>query len=222
MKYDVDSIVTLLDSAVARDNILQLMCTKVGFFPTIEIDAQVLKYIIASFPYIIRNKGTKLGIEYAVNAILKAENTPDSLRPPLIFITNCKENQPKYSTNNYNIEIYTNVKDYNYNALKELLAYVVPAGYTYKITSYSKATDENDTATSLLSNDSLKILKVRKDLNTQIRSSLSHGIDNGAPTIIGNFETMELATSLNKIDVTNGMDGIAEIYPSKENQEKSN
>ena len=62
------------------------MCSKIGFFPKVSIDANVLKYIIASFPHIIKHKGTRTGVEMAVNAILKAESNPLSVGKPYIVI----------------------------------------------------------------------------------------------------------------------------------------
>ena len=87
------------------------MCTKIGFFPKVEIDAQVLKYIIASFPYIIKYKGSELGIKYAVNAILKAENDPKEVGEPLVIIVN-KDAIDIYREP-YTIYIYTTVSIYN-------------------------------------------------------------------------------------------------------------
>ena len=133
VKFDVDSIVQTLDAMTARDRILDLMCTKIGFFPRVEIDANVLKYIIASFPYIIKNKGNKVGIQYAVNAILKAESNPDATGRPVIIINNNNDSgilQP------YMIYIYTTISLYNRVALEELLRYAIPVGYSYQIAAY--------------------------------------------------------------------------------------
>ena len=131
MKYDIDSMVNILDATLARDTMLELMCTKIGFFPRIHIDANVLKYIIASFPYMLKYKGTRLGIEWAVNAILKAENNPDAIGRPNIVITSDKVVDTTGVQAPYTVYIYTTIQIYNKAALKEVLRYVLPAGYNY-------------------------------------------------------------------------------------------
>ena len=133
------------------------MCTKVGFFPKIEIDSQVLKYIIASFPYIIKNKGSELGIRYAVNAILKAENNPDAIGEPLIYIIN---EERDLNRDPYTVYIYTTISLYNKSALKELLRYVLPAGYAYKLLSYSMILDGHDNPDIISQIDRINALKV--------------------------------------------------------------
>ena len=124
----------------ARDRILDLMCMKVGFFPRVEIDAQVLKYIVAAFPYIIRNKGNVTGIQYAVNAILKAESHPDSIGIPRVVVNNKNDTGPLAP---YTVYIYTTVSLYNKKALEEVLRYVMPTGYMYQILAYIDSMDDS-------------------------------------------------------------------------------
>lgn len=139
IKYDTDTIVNLLDASKARDSILPLMCTKIGFFTREELDAQVLKYIIASFPHIIKHKGTQKGIELAVNTILKAENITESFDPPRVVINN---NETSVYHTKHTVYIYTTIEVYNRVALRELLKYVLPIGYSYQLLSYASLTDE--------------------------------------------------------------------------------
>ena len=106
IKYDIDSMVNVLDATLAKDRMLQLMCTKIGFFPRVDIDSQVLKYIIASFPFIIKNKGNIIGIQAAVNAILKAENNPDAIGEPRVIVINRQEESGR---DPYTIYIYTTI-----------------------------------------------------------------------------------------------------------------
>lgn len=166
LKYDIDSMVNILDAMLAKDRMLELMCTKIGFFPKIEIDSQVLKYIISSFPYIIKNKGNKKSIEYAINAILKAENSQKIIEKPLIDIIN-KIDQEYLGRDPYTIYIYTNVKIYNKKALKELLRYVLPSGYSYKIGEYSKIGQGN--LDILSQKDKINIININKKYNAQLR-----------------------------------------------------
>ena len=203
IKYDIDSMVNILDATLTKDRILQLMCTKIGFFPRIEIDAQVLKYIIASFPYIIKYKGSELGIKYAVNAILNAENNPEAIGEPLVIISN---NDVEDYKDPYTIYIYTTVSIYNRAALNEILKYVLPAGYTYKLLSYNKISDGFSNPNIFTQSDLITILRVNPLYAAQLRTSVSNPVgDIGddaterakklASSYIGAFDTMEIATS---------------------------
>lgn len=172
VKYDIDTMVNVLDATLAKDSVLQLMCTKIGFFPRIEMDANVLKYIIASFPYIIKNKGSKLGIQYAVNAILKSENNPSSTGKPYIEIIN-KLQQKDATLQEYTIYIYTTVSLFNRAALEEVLRYVLPIGSTYQILSYEKVFDGRDNPTMLAQQDTVTINKINPYFGSQIRNGYS-------------------------------------------------
>lgn len=126
-KYNIDSIVDLLDTTKINDNMLSLLATKLGFFPKYEYDSRRLRYMLAAFPYMMKYKGTKKGIEIATTAILKSESNTES---PIINIVN------KDDSGNlvYKIEIYTIIKKIeNKLALRELLSYVVPTGYTLDV-----------------------------------------------------------------------------------------
>ena len=135
VKFDIDTILDITSSMNIRDNLLQLLCTKVGFFPTIDIDANILKYIVAAFPYIIKYKGTVKSIEYAVRTIIKSEySTISQNSPPVVEIYGQDSMFDNYKCA---IIIYTNISDYSKKALDEVMRYIKPIGYTYEIQSYN-------------------------------------------------------------------------------------
>lgn len=132
VKYDIDSMITLLDPMLCKDRILDLLATKVGFFHNFYIESNILRYIISAFPYILKNKGSKKGIKEAVCTILRAEG---QFEIPQIDINNI--------SHDIKIELSkTNIK--NKKALDEVLKYILPIGYTYSIGSYitNNSTDE--------------------------------------------------------------------------------
>lgn len=135
VKFDIDTIISSLDPLDINDRMLDLLATKVGFFPKISYDAKLLRYIIESFRYIIKNKGNKTGIQSAVCCILKAEND---------FSTS----QVLIDNDNHKILIYTSNDLYNKKALRELLEYVLPVGYTYNIERYTPIKETTTTITS--------------------------------------------------------------------------
>lgn len=134
-KNRADSIPHILDPDIADDSLLELLCTRVGFFPRIKIDAAVLREIIKAFPFIVKKKGTKEGIEQAVYTILKAEEDPRALGEISVEITTRQENGESVA----DILISTQNKIYNKDALQELLRYVIPFGFIYSIQQYSEA-----------------------------------------------------------------------------------
>ena len=143
VRFDINTITNILDPLKANDRILELMCTKIGFFTKYDFDADVLRAILSTFPYIIKYKGSIKGIELAVSTILKLEGNN---LPPKILIDNTE----------HIINIYISTSIFNTNALDELLDYVIPIGYTYSVQEYGdyKSTislDTNIVVDSLLS-----------------------------------------------------------------------
>ena len=120
VKYDIDTIVNINNVLKVNDRLLELYCTKVGFFTNKHFNSKILRAIISAFPYVIKNKGSKKGIEEAVTTILKVENKSET---PEIVINNTT----------HTIVIYTFVKVFNKDAMLELLSYIIPIGYTYEI-----------------------------------------------------------------------------------------
>lgn len=134
-RADIATIQNLNDSKKCKNTFLNLLAKKVGFFTDKYIEENVLRNIIGAFKIAIKHKGTKIGIEYAVRAILKAEN---SRGVPEIQINN----------SDYSIDIFTPVNIKNVEALNEFLKYIIPAGYIVNIYSYIKV----PTATTQLNN----------------------------------------------------------------------
>lgn len=126
IRYHIDTMTDALTAEKANNRILPLLADRVGFRTHKHIDDNVLRYIITAFPYIIKNKGTKKGIEQAAATILKAESSID---PPTITIDNI----------NYIITIITPIKIFNKTALEELLKYIVPAGYIFEVSEGKRA-----------------------------------------------------------------------------------
>lgn len=134
-RADIATIQNLNDSKKCKNIYLNLLAKKVGFFTDKNLEENVLRNIIGAFKVAVKHKGTKIGIEYAVRAILKAEN---SSGVPEVEVDN----------ENYDINIFTPVELKNVEALNEFLKYIIPAGYNVNIYSYIKA----PTATTQLNN----------------------------------------------------------------------
>ena len=122
-RADIATIQNLNDSKKCKNTFLNLLAKKVGFFTDKHLEENVLRNIIGAFRIAVKHKGTKLGIEYAVRAILKSEN---SNGVPKVEIDNRE----------YAINIFTPINLKNREALDEFLKFIIPAGYIVNIYSY--------------------------------------------------------------------------------------
>lgn len=141
LRYNAKSVDNLLNPLKVNDNMLQLLATRVGFFPKSEYNTETLRQVISAFPYMVKYKGSKQGIEMAINVILKAENNYSN---SFIYIDN----------NNSQITIYTEKKIKNENLLRDVLTYILPIGYDLIIGTYTKPKDK--TTSQLYISDSLE------------------------------------------------------------------
>ena len=171
VQFDISTITDILDPIKVNDRVVKLLATRVGFITDIDIDNTVLRYILSAYPYIIRNKGTRKGIETAVNAILHAEH---SIKAATIEIVNKPfdgSNQIEYSVNIYT-PVMLNSK--TKKALEELLKYILPAGYIFDILPYDKLSGNTPLETNLTLTTS-NIISIQGPLTTtsSVRGSKS-------------------------------------------------
>lgn len=124
VKFDIDTMIYLFDPFKVNNRMLELLASKVGFFPKTHLNDMMMRYIIAAFPYLMKYKGSKKGIEGAIATILKADNI-----------------YAKYTVSIYNNSVTGSMigddhviqilidTPYDKVALQELLNYICPLGY---------------------------------------------------------------------------------------------
>lgn len=71
IKFNIDSITKSLNSATCSNNLLSLLQTKLGFISNKTISDESLRYILMSFPYILKYKGSKQAIKETINLFIK-------------------------------------------------------------------------------------------------------------------------------------------------------
>lgn len=176
---DISTITELNNPKKCKNNYLKYLAEKVGFYTDEYIPDKVLINIIGAFRTALKNKGTLLGIEQAVIAILKAEN---SVNPPMVKYVG--ESDTNY-WDSYTINIYTPVKILNKVALKEFLKYIIPAGHNYNIYTYDATTERDALISTLNTLDQINIVKSPyanignlRSYNDDKQSSLSPITDN--------------------------------------------
>lgn len=205
VQFDISTITDILDPIKVNDRVVKLLATRVGFITDIDIDNTVLRYILSAYPYIIKNKGTRKGIEAAVNAILHAEH---SIKAATVEIVNKPaegSNQAEYSVNIYTPIILSSKTK---NALNELLKYILPAGYVFDILPYDKLSGNEPLETDLTLTTS-NIIAVQGPLTTtsSVRGSESRytintkgesaaiSTNTDINRLVNNFDTVEVIGS---------------------------
>ena len=162
VQFDISTITDILDPIKVNDRIVKLLATRVGFITDIDIDNTVLRYILSAYPYIIRNKGTRKGIEAAVNAILHAEHSIKAATVEVVNKPAGGSNQAEYSVNIYTPIILSSKTK---KALNELLKYILPVGYIFDILPYDKLSGNEPLKTDLTLTTS-NIIAVQGPLTT--------------------------------------------------------
>ena len=162
VQFDISTITDILDPIKVNDRVVKLLATRVGFITDIDIDNTVLRYILSAYPYIIKNKGTRKGIEAAVNAILHAEHSIKAATVEVINKPAEGSNQAEYSVNIYTPIILSSKTK---KALNELLKYILPVGYIFDILPYDKLSGNEPLKTDLTLTTS-NIIAVQGPLTT--------------------------------------------------------
>lgn len=199
--FDINTILELNNPKKCKNIYLKYLAEKVGFYTDKYIPDKVLINIISAFKTAIKNKGTQLGVEQAVNAIFKAENSVESTK--IVHVKGFNETNNYYEQ--YTINIYTPIKIINEIALREFLKYIIPAGYNYNIYVYEDAGLENE-ITNVNSVEAVGILKTNMNESATLgtlRTSLKYENENyKANTIINNskLDIIDENTNMNLID----------------------
>ena len=226
VQFDISTITDILDPIKVNDRVVKLLATRVGFITDIDIDNTVLRYILSAYPYIIKNKGTRKGIETAVNAILHAEH---SIKAATVEIVN----KPAEDSNQigYSVNIYTPIilSSKTKKALNELLKYILPVGYIFDILPYDKLSGDKPLETDLTLTTS-NIISVQGPLTTtsSVRGSKSEYINEEGESpyistdtyinrLVNNFDTTEIIGSRQYASATEAEDKYKVTYVTKNN-----
>lgn len=158
LRYNALSAQNLLNPLKVSDRLLPLLATRVGFFPKHEYNTYALREVISAFPYIVKYKGSKLGIEMALNVILKIEN---NYKGSLVRINNIS----------HTVEIYTETRIKGEDLLRDVLSYILPIGYDINVSTYEYRDLSNyPTQVGLNSNNMQEVNKDSKDISIILSS----------------------------------------------------
>lgn len=182
VKYNIDSIINSLDPFTIKGEMLELLATKVGFFTEENLDDNVLRYIISSFKYALRYKGSKRGIKIAFMAILNSEHILLEESQVIIDIINKEDKGNNTLVDRYEVVINTPQAIKNTLALREYLKYILPPGYSYTINTFKLS---KDNASQYKYSPSIYALK-SQNAHTGLVSKYNDGIKVGFKPSIEN------------------------------------
>ena len=106
------------------DKLLKLLAGRLGFSSDNYIPTEVMRSILLQFPFMIKNKGTKVGIEQAIRSVIKQTSKVNSVYVSDITI----------ATGEIKVIVESDdasAVDMSY--LSNVLKYVVPVGYTVNV-----------------------------------------------------------------------------------------
>lgn len=161
IKYDIDSMLNILDTNLCPEKLLPLLQTKLGFISNYNLSAKQLRTVLKAFPYLIKNKGSTKGIQETIQTFLKTQNIFGNVQIDYIN----KRDNTSILNNIYEVNIGLQTKLLDVSLLTELLRFIIPAGYILRYYFYRPINWE----TIVNERDTINILFVSEDISGSIR-----------------------------------------------------
>lgn len=170
VKFDIDTIPYTLDTGKIKNTFLPLLATKLGFQSFKQFDDQTLRYILLGFPYVVKNKGSLLGIKQSVYIYLK---TLHLITECLISIINKQTDQQKFvsGVEDYTIAIGIKSSIKDLSVLQEILKYILPPGYKYYFYFY---TTQKTQINKVLYNHIVYVIYAQNRKNSMIKGNAQY------------------------------------------------
>lgn len=125
-KYDIDSILNIIDSDTIPTEYVEHLKSKVGFYTNNVYEETQIKFVLSAFPHMVRYKGSKLGIVRCVNTFLKLSGIRGT---PEISVDN----------DNYSIKIGLDTNRIDTTLLEDMLRYIIPTGYSIDLYFFDRS-----------------------------------------------------------------------------------
>lgn len=174
VKFDIDSMLDIVDTKMCNAILLQLLQTKIGFFSSASITDAELRLILEAFPVLIKNKGSKKSIIQALNIFLKLNNIKTGC-----YLNIVNESTDKNLWEDYTINIGIESSPTNLTVLSELLRFIVPTGYKISYFFYSGSSQ----ASKYIITDEFEFVYTNDYLRSLVLAN-SDGIVLGDPIVV--------------------------------------
>ena len=135
IKFDSSSTYKTIDSKTCRAEFLQLLGTKLGFFPEKKFTADQLREALVGFKDLINNKGSLTGVAGAVHVFLKTLGIHNKIR---ISVTSEDIEFGGRLIKDHTVIVAIESAVTDTSLLTEIFKYIIPAGYEYIITFYTE------------------------------------------------------------------------------------
>lgn len=220
VKFNSDTIPYILDASKCRSNILQLLQTKLGFYTDVSIDDEALRYVLKAFPIMVKNKGSLIAVQYAVNVWLKINHLQSKV---IVYQVNQDTLINNHLVPNHTLVIGIESTTKDLSILEQMLKYILPIGYGYYIYFY-KNMSLSSIKTAL--NDNVDVLFISENINSQIRGNDTN-YEEVPNRLINAVGTLEIFNSTDKLEgndlflgikseeLTEGSSGQSYIYNNK-------
>lgn len=190
--FDTDTITNILNAKDIRSSFLSLLQTKLGFFTIRSFNDDTLRYVLGGFPLMVKYKGSKQSIIYAVNTFLKI-NKIDSP------ITVTYQQTPLELANGYVIPDHTivvGIRDVlqESSILEEIFRYILPIGTAYYFYYYQNYEE----LSILIANHSAQVIFISDNINSIMRSE-----NTSIFTDIFSYDTNEMNRLVGAVDTVN-------------------
>ena len=185
IKFDVDSMLDIINTDNIDSKLLKLLQTKLGFFTSKDITDDDLRYILEAFPIIVKNKGSLKGIEQAVSVFLKLNHIKSNVK---IEVFN------NIGVHPYVIQIYLNMPYTDTFILDEILKYILPTGY---VISYDFYNDIGSFDTYVESKIGANLIILKDSVSSLIRGNYIAYKNTIEDNLIGSIGETQLALPYN-------------------------
>lgn len=168
IKFDTDNITKLLDARFCRTSFLELLQTKLGFYTKQDIDDNKLRYVLESFPTLVKNKGSILAIKEAVFLFLRMYSASSNVRIAYYKKATVVSDGSTCPDHTLVIELKSFSTRPDTTVLEEIFKYILPTGVDYYILF---VTEFSDTQSVFNPVDSATLLFVSDIIGSQVRGS---------------------------------------------------
>lgn len=172
VKYQSDSMKYLTDTYRCKSTVLPLLQTKIGFFTPEVYDDDTLRHVISGFPIMVKNKGSLLAIQQAVNMFLKIFDIRTKV---IVQYTTSETTMYDIHINDHTILIgVQSALNKGTKLLTDMMRYAMPTGFGIYIYYYQSLED----ITEVLFNEDATLLFVTDGINSNVRTKLSSEFPN--------------------------------------------
>ena len=189
VKYDIDSILDVVDTDYCNERLIPYLQTKLGFWTENKLTAEQVRMVLKGFITAVRNKGSIKGVEFAIQIFLKIKRIKTNVN---IRVINEPENE---SDEPYTVLIGTEEALGDTTILDDILWYILPAGYSYRYVYYADMLNDS----ILEHRDEVRIVTGNQQLLGGLREMRDTYPETWEPYMVNNIDQTVIA-NVNRVD----------------------